>query len=455
MTLRRCVWGLIQIPLNAARYLRHRSRPFFHRRRLPEMEARAVEGYTDKLSYCPGQVIRFYLHSDTGYGRLEIRHLEGPASRSRAPGPVAVINWSDSKQSGVPWTRRSREGCGWTVTLEVPVDGRFSRGYYECRLGADGRDPASSINFIVQDSTPRRVLLLAPCTTWVAYNNYGGQSFYENGVDGTPPHFLSARRPNHQRRIPSAFDFFDLEVEAHAFNWFAERWPEDISLMPDYALEGPLEGVSIVVLLYHCEYVTGAMYRGLRRLARRASLLNLGANQVYWQVRWHQQYTLLECRKDYTFFKGTLVRGKLWRHSFFPEEALFGVCYSPPGEGSYAPFQVVRANHWLMSGAACLFGVHGITGYPVCGDETDKPVYGFARKLDILASGLNGSSTVHGAVYPDTAYAWDASGGGCITFFSPGPGMGVLSLGSIHTAAGLGVDAVLDSIVSRFVDRYR
>jgi N,N-dimethylformamidase len=475
MTFKQFCRGLLNYPLNVIRYCTNRSVPLFQTVSLEEMAPRTIEGYSDKLAYFPGETISFYLHSPYPSNRLSIRRITGAQSYET----ILEREWAGKPQQGNPFTERSRQGCGWEVSLQVHIDAGFTTGYYECLLAGPETGSGSSVQFLVGDNdfSGKKILIVAPCTTWVAYNNYGGRSFYQNNQGDGLPCFLSTRRPNHQRRMSTAFERFDLLIEAGIFNWFDRTWPGQVALIADYSLEqapwagGPRTGsrsapgesgtggITTVVLSYHCEYFSSLMYKTLRRLVLREGkhLIGLGANQVYWKVRWNKEHTVLECRKDYSWFKGTLSQGKLWRHSFFPEEALLGVCYSMKGEGSYAPYMLRQPGHplWGLPVPGPTFGNAGMAGLPVCGDETDKPVYGFVKDLEVLAIGMNCGNTVHGAIYPDTAYEWDASGGGYITYYQR-DGRGVLSLGSIHAGAALSEtgDGAIGRLLKAFIVRH-
>ncbi|MDX5394606.1 MAG: hypothetical protein LPK21_00265, partial [Hymenobacteraceae bacterium] len=288
-----------------------------------------------------------------------------------------------------------------------------------------------------------------------------GKSLYKNAHDGSSVYTVSTLRPNTALQYKSQENIHDVNVEANIFNWLQQH--EGADLYPDFVLEQApelLQKYKVVVLAYHVEYVSGKMYKNLRRLVnkQKLSLISLGANQIYWKVEWHDDFTRMECRKDASNFSKSGRTGGMWRHTSEPEAKLLGVCFTDAGRGTYAPYQVLQPNHWLYKDTQIqkgdLFGLSGINQIPVCGDETDKINFCSDSAVTVLAKGLNKKSVSEFEVYKQNDPEWNGAGGGCLVLKELSKKQAVLSTGSIQSGAGLGADAVFTKIVENFLERY-
>lgn len=445
---------------------RYRGVPTVQARALPEARPRALEGYADRPWYRAGDRAAFHLRAPGETNEMIVERA--------APGgaflEVERVSFGRADPP-LPTVRTSEDGCGWPVTLRLALEpSRYPTGYYRATLRSPGATPeavaGSAITFLVQNGEPgaREVLVVAPTTTWSAYNPYGGRSLYVNEIDGRSVHVVARDRPNHALSYDGADFQQSATAQAAAFAWLDDR-AGGADLLPDDALAMALAaperfaGYRLVVLLYHNEYVTADAYAALRALVRGgASLLALGANQLYWHVRWHADPARLECRKDATPFADGRGHGGLWRHTAHPEDALLGVRFTDPGTGTYAPFRVTAPEHWLFEGTGVargdLFGLAGTTGLPICGDETDKLTLLSRSRARVVAQGLNRVDAPDGpfTVY-DGSPSWDGAAGGALALTPLSANHGVLATGAIHSASGLGADPVFESVVGTFLGR--
>ena len=161
-----------------------------------------IDGYTDQLSYSPGEAIAFKVSTSAGQYALEISRIG--ATRE------VVFN-----ESGIPGEAQpipinaSSHGCGWNPTFKLEVPETWKSGYYEAVLRAsDGggdiiyrnhRTAESSLFFIVRAAEPGAntpILLQLSTNTYNAYNNWGGFSLYgyhgQNTLQGNSVSFDQA-----------------------------------------------------------------------------------------------------------------------------------------------------------------------------------------------------------------------------------------------------------------------
>ncbi|RNI31201.1 N,N-dimethylformamidase beta subunit family domain-containing protein [Rufibacter latericius] len=422
-----------------------------------DMVPQSLEGYTHKLFYLPGEVISFHLKALLPQNQLRLqRSVADQEWEELTTHAFDVISQKET-------LNEAQEGCHWVVSWQYTLPQTTAPGYYRAFLTNPDLENPAEIHFLVGSAFPSsKVAVLAPVTTWLAYNAYGGQSLYRNALgEGYVP-YVSMLRPNTALTYSCTQPLqHNLRIEANIFHWFSRHFQAD--LYPDYYLEEHPEvfqNHQVLVLAYHAEYFSAKMYTALRELVyqQRKSLLALGGNQVYWQVRWHQNFTQVECRKNGSFFENEAERGCLWRHTPQPESQLLGAQFSEAGMGTFAPYQVLEPRHWLFAGVSLqqgsLFGVKGLDHLPICGDETDKTTWSTPASTVVLAKGLNKTSPKGSMVYQAQDPAWNGSGGGEITFTELSEKNAVLNTGSIQSGSGLGTDTVFTQLIQNFMQRY-
>ncbi len=422
------------------------------------MAAVPLEGYTDSPYYMPGTCITFFLQAQSDSNIMVIECAAGAYKFS-------ACHTQQFQGQAQPIAETAPEqGLGWNATVVFPIPEDWSAGYYRAKLTHPSIENAFYITFVIgQKAKAHAIAVLAPTGTWIAYNAYGGKSLYKNAVDGQPVYQVSAQRPNTalQYNGCSTQNLHDMHLEAHVYSWLQQRFGADI--YPDYYLEKHPElffNYKMLVPSYHMEYVSEASYNTLRQLVleQKISLLNLGANQLYWQIRWLDNYSKIECRKDASPYENTEQTGGLWRHTAFPEDRILGASFTEGGMGTYAPYEVVQPRHWLFEGLGLqkgqLFGHTGINALPICGDETDKTTFCSRRGSTVLAKGLNAASAEKGAVYSEGEPEWDGSGGGEIVLTELSATHAVLATGAIQSGSGLGADPVFTQMIVNFVVHY-
>ncbi len=431
------------------RFYRYRFVSFVRSAPTGDMEPRSPEGYTDKPYYLPGEQIIFFLRSRGSRNTLTIRRMVGPFEYEN------VYSTAFGAQEQTIPVNCSEQGCSWNPSQTIPIGEDFISGYYQAQLLDEETGATFEIYFIVGQRIPKGIVLVAPVSTWTAYNPWGGKSLYQNKFAKQTVYHVSTQRPN------TAFETnHSINVEANIFNWFSKTYP-NVSIIPDYLLEqeGILEACDLLVLAYHCEYISKQMHSAVRSIVQRGiSLILLGANQLFWVVRWNAGHTVMECHKDVTFFDHSLSYGGMWKHHFRPPQKYLGGRYNGLGMFTFAPYRLVsEKSHWVLDGLdvqpGLLFGMTGIDGKPISGAETDKATQQ-TGSIDIIAQGLNCASAEIGTIYDASDPRWDGSGGGEMTITYHKNGTAVLNTASIQSGSGLGVDRVFTGIIRNFVDRY-
>ncbi len=412
---------------------------------------KAIEGYTDQFYYGQRDTITFYIRNQAPKGKGILRKITAPYQyRTFDTFAFEKIKQPLHKQ-------QATQGCQWAPFLSLPLKSQYSAGYYNLHL--TNQQDTTNITFLIgaEEKKPE-IAILAPVSTWVAYNNWGGKSLYQNNLDSHDVYTVSANRPltslNYNRRRERQ----SIHVEANIFNWFNQFY--EASLFPDYALEKLPRGLKeaeILVLAYHCEYFTTEMYNNLQQLVKDQgkALISLGGNQIYWKAQWHNNYAQLECHKDLTLFQDWSFGGT-WKHNLRSEAGFLGVRYSPAGLHTYAPYQVKKPGHWLFNGTGvkrgAVFGRKGINKYPLSGYEMDKTTYQSPNDVTVVAKGLNPKE---GRYKKICANKTDNKGGGTLAIRALSENHAILATGSIQSGSGLGVDSVFTKVIQNFVTRYK
>lgn len=342
-----------------------------------EAPGRPPEGYTDQLSYAPGDEVKLHL-SSPGPCDIEVARL----------GAERTVVW---QQSGVPAEAHpvpadaSARGCRWPVTTWLRI-AEGPSGYYEVKLTAGGK--TGTLFFVVRPKEPgknTKVLLQLSTNTYNAYTNWGGYSLYAyNGR-----HKVQGRRVSFDRPQHSQFG-----------NWegpFA-RWAEAAGYALDYCANSDLEfrpellkHYKLVLSVGHDEYWSAPMRDHLEAfIAGGGNVAFFSGNTCCWQVRSEDNGRALACWKqsfgDDPVYKSAdhKLLSTLWSHYLVkrPENALTGVGFLHggyhrshgqlmDGPGSYTAH---RPDHWLFAGTGLkrgdAFGAK-LPGYKVVGYECD------------------------------------------------------------------------------------
>jgi hypothetical protein len=350
-----------------------------------------VEGYTDRLSYQPGESIAFHVSTTAARYSMEIARLGSEAK------VVLALAALPGASHPIPELASSM-GCGWPVSHRVTVPADWKSGYYNVRLrvadtggkfiGRSRRTAEVDLFFIVRSSDPGRdtSILLQLCTnTYNAYNNWGGGSLYAyHGRANLQGHRVSFDRP-----LDGQFRQWELPFVA---------WAERAGYTLDFCANGDLESrpdllarYKLVLSVGHDEYWSSTMRDHLEAfIGRGGNVAFLSGNTCCWQVRAEDGGRALTCWKQ-AFNQDPVFPSKdhrtlstLWSHHLVkrPENRLTGVGFLHggyhlshgqfmDGKGAYT---VHRPDHWIFEGTrlerGAEFGAkHTIVGYECDGCE--------------------------------------------------------------------------------------
>ncbi|MCG6158113.1 N,N-dimethylformamidase beta subunit family domain-containing protein [Rubinisphaera margarita] len=323
-----------------------------------------VLGYTNQLSYEPGESVSFHCSSSAETCNLTIERVGAKRERVLEKEGIEVA------QHPIP-DRASSHGCEWPLSLKVEIPADWRSGYYEATLRVsdqgreDGnREASSSVFFVVRASEPgstSKILLQLATNTYNAYTNWGGHSLYSyHDRDGLQGHRVSFNRPQF-----SQFAKWELPFV---------QWAEKNGFALEYAVNSDLEfrpellkAYRLVVSVGHDEYWSSPMRDHLEAFIEDGgNVAFFSGNTCCWQVRSEDEGRALTCYKQWYNIDPIYRRGDhkllstLWGHHLVgrPENELTGVGFLFGGyhrsHGQFmdgpASYEVHRPEHWIFSG---------------------------------------------------------------------------------------------------------
>ena len=400
----------------------------FYERASGDPDQLEIWGYTDRLSYEPGDTVRFHVSTTAPTFGLQIIR--------------------DGWQPEVVFTRRglpgtlhptpadcSVRGCGWPVAYEFTVPPEWHSGGYVVKTVTEtgGHDEIEHHGLFVVRPTPDRtaspILLVAATSTWLAYNDWGGSNAYE-GITGPDRDqyspILSTQRPFSRGfvwlpegapRVPlpqapepgAATRYPHMEwAYANGFSkkyasagWASYerhfvRWAEANDYRFDLATQHDLQFRPEILDRYRCvaivghdEYWSWEMRDAIDRYVEAGGRVARFAGNFFWQIRLEDEGRTQVCYKYRARDEDPLFHSEdrhltttLWESLEVarPGARTFGLngtrgvyagwgACCPRGSGG---FTVYRPEHWVFEGTDLHYGdVFGgearIFGYEVDG----------------------------------------------------------------------------------------
>ena len=344
--------------------------------------AAAPLGYSDQLSYAPGDEVK--LHISSTRCDLEISRV-GPQRKV-----VLKRAGVDTRVHAVP-PDASSHGCKWPVGFAFQIPDDWASGYYECQMTTQSPGLAAAsgkLFFVVRPKQPGRdsqILIQLSTNTYNAYTNYGGYSLYA----------YNGRHKVQGRRVS-----FDRPQSSQFFNWEGSfiQWAETNGYRLDYAVNSDLEfrpdilkNYKLILSVGHDEYWSTPMRDNIEKyIGDGGNVAFFSGNTCCWQVRSEDNGRALACWKqsfgdDPVYKSGDhKLLSTAWSHYLVkrPENTLTGVGFLWGGyhrsHGQFMDgpgnFTAHRPDHWLFEGTGVkrgdAFGAK-LPAYKVVGYECD------------------------------------------------------------------------------------
>jgi hypothetical protein len=385
----------------------------------------AIEGYCNALSYAPGETAEVCVSTTSERYDVDVHRW----------GAKIELVWSASGLAGVEQPTppdADAAGCGWSVSVEVPLGRGWRSGFYLVTLRAHGAAPDRTVGyagFVVRAGAAptdrKRVLIVLATNTWNAYNNWGGKSLYTGGhevsfrrpwgrgmlVRPTTERDDRKARPRRRGEQPDADGFVYQEYRYRlgypgymgSAGWFTyERqfveWAERAGFELDYATSSDLEsvpgvtdGYRLLVGAGHDEYWSAAGRDAVEQfVAGGGDYASFSGNTMFWQVRRERHGTSMMCHKYQAHRNDPVATGTpsgmtgMWcdpavgrpERRFLGAASMYGL-YARFGQATprgVPGFVVYRPDHWMLEGTGLRYGDvlgadDGVVGYECVGTK--------------------------------------------------------------------------------------
>ncbi len=417
----------------------------------PDMDL--IQGFTSKLTASPGESIEFKVSSandyDVKFTRIGIT--------TREIDRLSGLRGSIKPLENLPW-----EGCAWDTDFSWTVPAGTPSTFYTAEL-VDTQGSSFHIPFAVKPSGNKRskVAVLASTNTWNAYNGWGGSSSY----CAEQPRVTSLDRPMTSCLPAGEGRSHLIRGEGWILDWLNNTGFEH-DLYGDLDLHSSWDWLSaypVLIISTHSEYWTLQMRDHLDAyLQAGGNLLYLSGNGLFWKVTFDDDLRVMEVCRDGRAHTQTGENGGLWRDLGRPEHSVTGVGYVREGYMTYAPYRVIKPDHWIFDGLELvkndLVGSEGLHGDGASGWEMDQVDMEWSpSNIEIIAEGINPADYMEpgfDAKFPDPNYNWDSKGGAHLTYYTHPGGGGIFSAGSISFGASLAADRQLQTMVSNVLNRF-
>ncbi len=381
-----------------------------------------VEGYCERLSYVPGETVGLCV--STTAATYAVTVYRWGATRQQV--------WSSNQHVGARQTTphdADANGCGWNVSVEIPVDPDWRTGMYLVELTATEGDPDRRTGyacFAVRAGASRphaRALLVLATNTWNAYNNWGGKSLYTGGrqVSFQRPFGRGMlmrpaterddrksrpRRPGEQPDVDG--EIYQQYRYAHGYpgymgsaGWFTYdrqfvEWAEGNEFEFDFAVSSDLEtvggltdGYQLVIGAGHDEYWSAGMRDTIEQfVAGGGNYASFSGNTMFWQVRLTADRSTMVCHKYTAAATDPIITTEptamtgMWgdpvvkrpESRFLGGASMYGL-YSRFGQATprgVGGFVIYRDDHWMLAGTGLRYGDvlggdDGVVGYETVG----------------------------------------------------------------------------------------
>ncbi|MCI0633431.1 MAG: hypothetical protein L0206_05865 [Actinobacteria bacterium] len=343
----------------------------------------------------------------------------------------------------------SMNGCRWPPSVTIPVR-EWRSGYYSVTVRAGGERSDAYLVVRSDPSDPATILLVLSTSTWNAYNDWGGPSFYTGStcvsferpmakgflVKPEPSRRIMQPEPDREamwyRDWARPLGLSDWSGGAGWWNWERPftRWAESDGFRIDVAISQDLEqhpevldGPRLFASVGHDEYWSWGMRDALDAfVARGGNAAILSGNTCFWQIRYeddHRAMTSYKYRTDEDPVLGTADERFLtgpWsdRRVGRPETSTTGLTFTRGGYSLYGlgaaessgAYTVHRPEHWVFEGTELEDGVEFGGADAIVAYECD----GCALELDDagrpVSSGVDGAPADLAILATAPAHLW-------------------------------------------------
>lgn len=391
-----------------------------------------IRGFATDISKNVGQTISFKIN-DTANAAYHIDiyrmgYYQGNGARLVATIPSSQVT-RQVQPTPLTDTNTGLLDCGnWAVSASWQVPSTAVSGIYFARVTRDDTGGASHIVFVVRnDASHSDLLFQTSDTTWQAYNDFGGNSLYEEDNNVNLRAFkVSYNRPLLDRGTTGGLGSYNdpFHAEYPMVRWL-ERNGYDVSYFTD--VDSDRNGALIknhksFMSVGHDEYWSAGQRNNVE--AARDAGINLAffsGNESFWKIRWENSIdssgtpfrTLVTYKESKAGAKidPAPVWTGTWRDDRFsppydggrPENAMSGTIYmndrttNDVGIGLTVPGTFAPLRFWRNTSVASLSSSQSVTlGTNIVGYEVDEDLDNGFRPAGLFTmSSTTFTSTSH------------------------------------------------------------
>ncbi|MEE2784987.1 MAG: N,N-dimethylformamidase beta subunit family domain-containing protein [Pseudomonadota bacterium] len=342
-----------------------------------------IAGYCWPQSGKAGEVVSLHLHSD--HGPVDVAVVRVGAREAHIAGWTNVIAPVQPMPENAALT-----GCDWPATLQIRIENDWQTGFYRVDIRSGERSGEAFFVVKAQDNTQVDAVLVLATSTWAAYNDWGGPSYYTGGTvcalkRPLPRGFLKKDDPRKQRCglfidwteedqvsfRKAGYSGWSLPAGWAGWEQLFVEWAETQGLSLAYGVsqdlifdDSLLDGVSLYLSVGHDEYWSGEMRDRIEAfIDEGGNAAFFSGNTCFWQARYDDDRWVsykMDIEADPVFDEnGACDLATMWSDPLIgrPENEMTGVSFtrggyahmanSPRGTGGY---HVWRPDHWAFTG---------------------------------------------------------------------------------------------------------
>jgi hypothetical protein len=351
------------------------------------------------------------------------------------------------RDHGVP-ADAAQGGCAWPCALRIELGEDWRTGFYLVRVTAEDGEQAEAF-FVVRAREAGRALLVLSTSTWAAYNDWGGPSYYTGGHRSSlerplPKGFLARPEPRRARAaradelepseiadyLQQGYSIWLVAAGWSAWEHLFVQWAEREGIELDYAVSSDLETVPGLLDSYrlylsvgHDEYWSAGMRDAVEGFVERGGRAAFfSGNTAFWQIRYEDAHRAqvaykMDIEQD-PVWESERIRelSTMWSDPLVgrPENQMTGLSFTrggyahldnaPRGTGGYT---VWRPRHWAFEGLDLVAGDVVGAEPVVVGYECDGCELRFEDGLPV-PTGADGTPTRLEVLASAPAHLWES-----------------------------------------------
>ncbi len=221
-----------------------------------------VEGYVQPFQVQAQEVQELYFNAGkNGMQELGLYDADGEMIRS-----TVLELRTQQPTTSKPW----EEGLGYAHKQQIEIPD-IPPGVYFWQ---------NAVPFVVKAKKARRIKVVLPYATMLAYSTSGGKSFYKSIKEGDSIRAVKLSTNRHVVKDRYSISFLQ---------WIKNSgWANEVDYVTDLSLNDPttLDSCALVILIGHSEYWSRSMRNNVDAFnAAGGRLLVLSGNTMWWQIR--------------------------------------------------------------------------------------------------------------------------------------------------------------------------